>query len=271
MNDSQLFFDDYRRYLREAFDLRSSRNKSYSLRAFARDLGLAVSTLTELLNGKYGLSPERAVSVAKNLNLNDLQTQHFSNLVAMKYARKAEDKERARLAVEERLATPSQELTTDQFKTVSEWHHLAILELAELKGFVSDPVWMSKRLGLTLEVVQESLDRMERLGLITRNEGEIKPTGTFTSVGNGLASEAIREAHRQVIAKAAKALDSQEVEKREVSSTMFSIDTEDLPAAKEELMKFRRQFAMKYTKGKNPDSVYCLGIQLFSLLESEQL
>jgi uncharacterized protein (TIGR02147 family) len=269
MNDSQLFFDDYRRYLREAFDLRSSRNKSYSLRAFARDLELAVSTLTELLNGKYGLSPERAIRVAKNLNLNDLQSQHFSNLVAMKYSRKTEDRETARIAVEERLATPSQELSTDQFKTVSGWHHMALLELAETKNFISDPEWMAKRLGLSLVEIQESLSRMERLGLIVWEAGQLKPTGAFTTVGNGRTSDALREVHGQLISKAAKALGAHDMEKRDVSSTIFSIDTEDLPAAKEELMKFRRQFAMKYSKGKSADGVYCLGIQLFSLLESE--
>lgn len=265
-NRTQLFFEDYRQYLREAFDLRISRNKNYSLRSYAKDLGLAVSTLTEVLAGKYGLSPERATEVAEKLNLSTIQSEHFCNLVTMRFSRKAEAREEARRAVEKRLSTHTQEVPTDQFKTIAQWQHSALLRLMETKSYVQDTAWIARRLGMTPEEVSPFFDRLERLNLITREDGRFKATGELVTVGDGRSSEALRQAHKDIMLKAMVAIEEAPMSERQMSSTMFPIDKEDLDAAKEELTQFRRHFAAKYCKGKNADDVYVLGMQFFSLL-----
>ncbi|MFS4460851.1 TIGR02147 family protein [Bdellovibrio sp. HCB2-146] len=265
-NSTQLFFEDYRQYLREAFDLRSSRNKNYSLRSFAKDLGLAVSTLTEVLAGKYGLSPERATDVAVRLNLSAMQSEHFCNLVTMRFSRKMEAREEARRAVEQRLSTHTQEVPTEQFKTIAQWQHSALLRLLETKNYVQENSWIGQRLGLPPEEVDAFFERLEKLNLIVREDGRFKPTGEFVTVGDGRASEALRQAHKDIMKKAIVAIDDVPINERQMSSTMFAIDKNDLEAAKEELTQFRRQFASKYCKGNNTDDVYVLGMQFFSLL-----
>lgn len=50
----------YQHYMLSEFEGRKSRNPGYSLRAFARDLGLAAPKLSEILRGKGGLSEASA-------------------------------------------------------------------------------------------------------------------------------------------------------------------------------------------------------------------
>lgn len=51
---------DYRNLLKEKLSKRLSLNPKYSLRAFARDLSISSGQLSLVLNGKKGISPERA-------------------------------------------------------------------------------------------------------------------------------------------------------------------------------------------------------------------
>lgn len=271
MNHGQaLFYNDYRLYLTEAFETRRVRNPNYSLRAFARDLGLAVSTLAEVQKGKYGLSPVRAQEVASKLNLSQRQCEHFADLIAAQFARSKETRAQAQKAVENRITNFVQEVSLDSFKIVSEWHHMAFLELMDLEQHHLDKNRYAKKLGVSLDVIEDSLDRMSRLGLVELTENSVKPTSQFTSVNNNYNSEAVRSFHKQIIEKALYAIERQDNDKREVSSTLFSVKREDFPAARKALMDFRREFASKFGTTSNADDVCSLSIQFFSLLAPEE-
>lgn len=237
------------------------------MRAFARDLGLATSTLTEIMKGKYGLSQERAFEVAEKMHLNESQCQHFAELFTMRFSRSEKAKRLARASVQARATQVHQDLQEDAFRTISDWHHLAILELLEIEHHNYDTLaLLSERLELPQDLIMDSLDRLQRLQLIEFKKDRLVTTGNFTTVGNGRASEAIRSFHKQVLARAQQALESQSPEAREFSSTIFSISREDIEAAKKLLQNFRREFATRFSKSKSPDDVFCLSLQFFSLL-----
>lgn len=236
------------------------------MRAFARDLGLATSTLTEIMKGKYGLSPQRALDVANHLNLSEGQAQHFADLFTMHFSRSEKQKKQAKAAVLARTSQVCQHIQDDAFKIISDWHHLALLELLELENHSHETAHLlAERLDLPQDLISESLGRLERLNLIENKKGRLVPTGEFTTVGNGRASEAVRNFHRQILQKAQAALEAQSVHEREYSSMIFSVTKQDLEAAKKLLQSFRREFAARFSKTKTPDDVFCLNIQFFSL------
>lgn len=270
MNGQALYYNDYRLYLSEAFQTRRARNPNYSLRAFARDLGLAVSTLAEVQKGKYGLSPSRALEVAAKLNLSKHQSEHFADLIAAQFARTEEQRQMAQAAVEKRIANFVQEVSLDSFKVISEWHHMAFLELMDLEKHHLDKSRYAKKLGVEEKVIEDSLERMARLGLIELTETSVKPTSHFTSVNNNYNSEAIRSFHKQIIEKALYAIERQDNDKREVSSTLFSVKREDFPAARKALLDFRREFASRFGTTENADDICSLNIQFFSVLAAEE-
>jgi transcriptional regulator with XRE-family HTH domain len=72
---------DYRDYLRQEYLRRRATVPGYSLRAYARDLGLSPSHLCEILNGGQNLSPARARLIAARLSLSPAAERRFSALV----------------------------------------------------------------------------------------------------------------------------------------------------------------------------------------------
>ena len=56
-------------FLGAEFSKRKLRNETYSLRAFARDLGVSASRLSEILSGKLGISEKTAETIASKLRL----------------------------------------------------------------------------------------------------------------------------------------------------------------------------------------------------------
>lgn len=268
MKNTTVYHSDYRKYLKEAFEKRVARNPSYSRRAFARDLGLAISTLTELMKGKYGLSAQRALDVGQRLHLSESHSRHFADLFVMKFARSEDTKRKAKAAVQKRVNQITQELQEDAFITISEWYHMALLELLEIESHsYENAEILGRKLDLSGKEIVASLQRLERLELIIEKDGRLIPTGDFTSVGDGRASEAIRRFHIQILEKARNALHKHAMEDRAMSSTVFSVSRKDVPSAKKYLQNFRRDFAKRFSKSKDLDDVFCLSIQFFSLLE----
>lgn len=76
-------YNDYRSFLKTTLEERSSRDRKYSLRAMAAELGLGHSSLCEVMKGKKNLSPERAAKVAEHLNLSQVGIEYFCLLVSL--------------------------------------------------------------------------------------------------------------------------------------------------------------------------------------------
>jgi uncharacterized protein (TIGR02147 family) len=265
MSETENFYSDYRKYLEECFRLRCLKNPRYSQAAFARDLSLSPSTLSELMNGKYGLSAERALEVGKKLKLNSAHNKHFVELFRVKFARKKSQRKSASESVRLRQQIGEQLVTNDKFKTISEWHHLALLELTETSNFKLDKEVIGKRLGLTSAEVTDSIARLERLGLVKIKNRKLKPTGLFTTVDSELGSAAISKYQTDLMQKGLLAMDAQSREERDVSSVVFAFAKEDMLAAKSEIQEFRRNFALRFSKNIKKEEVYCLSMQMFAL------
>lgn len=69
--------EDYRQMLGSELERRQSRNPRYSLRAFARDIGLHASDLSKILRGKKPIPLSTAVSVVPRMNWTPDRQQDF--------------------------------------------------------------------------------------------------------------------------------------------------------------------------------------------------
>ena len=259
----------YADYLRQRLQERISANSRYSLRAFARDLGLNASKLSEVLNRKQGLSVESARKICAKLALSTEDTEYFCRLVEASDARSKRQRLAAQTAIETLGRDESlRQIQDDTFKIISDWYHYALLSLTETSGFKSDAVWIAKRLGITKLEVEEAIKRLERLELLEVSGTKIKSTGVQLTTASGLASESIRKFNRQVIEKSLQAIALQTVDEREIGTLTTSIHTDDLPAIKDLVRRQRRelnQFIMARNKIRKPNEVYCLATQFFRL------
>lgn len=262
--------NQYREILKNEFESRSSRNSRYSLRAYSRDLGISPTSLSLILSGQQGLSKPQAEKLARQIGFNKEQQRMFIDLVECAHARssKVRDLARVRLIKHD---TSGSSLQLDQFRMISDWYHLAILELTALPIFKSNVTWIAKSLGITREQAEQGVDRLKKLEFLEEVDGVLKQTQDFMATPSGVPSAAIKSFHHQLLKKAEAALDEQSVEERDFSSVIFGMDEKDMDWAKEKMREFRRELMARLENNPKKNNVYCLNMNLFRLSQKERL
>lgn len=257
----------YRDILKREFASRSQRNARYSLRAFARDLEFLPSRLSDILNGKQGLSRKSASALAEKLGFSRSENEFFCALVDKEHARSHSKREIAGNEIQKiRARHEYTELSEEAFAIIADWYHFAIMELVTVDGFINDKHWIARRLGISPVEAELGLQRLIRVGLLEKKGRRLHVAVEYPASMSEVPSQAIRSHHRQVLEKAGAALHLQSVDTRDFSSITMAIDSGDLPAIKEEIRKFRRGLEKCFKGGKKKkNSVYCLGVQFFGL------
>ena len=258
---------NYRNFLISELETRKRRNPSYSLRAFARDLEVPASRLSEVINGKVGLSEERAVKIAERLGFSASDRELFVNLVLSEHSRSAVIKKLSQQRVQQRNEFLTH-IDEDTFKLISDWHYAAIMEILISSKMPHDANTFAKRLGISPDLVASSLERLERLNLIEKKDDRwVCMHGSQTTAAD-IPSEAVRSFHKQVINKAMDSIEKQPVENRDISSLMVSINKNQIPLVKQRLESFRRSLMIELETASDRESVYCLALQFFEITEA---
>lgn len=229
----------------EALKRKQAKNSSYSLRALARDCGVSHSFLSLIANGKKKMPRHLELILTEN------------KIVPVKKKQKSTDE--------------YFQLSLDQFHLISKWYHFALLELLTLKNAKTSPQWLSKKIGVPLFEVKLALERLERLGYLS-NENGLKVCTPKSSVKPKKADLAVRLYHTEMLEKARVAMlktAQSDFEKREISGMTLAINKEKLPLAKKKINKFKREMAKLLCDDQTSD-VYQLSVQFFSLLNKEK-
>lgn len=253
-------------FLYSYFNKRVVNNRNYSIRAFARDMLVSPANLSKVLRGQRGFSHKTLTIVARKLQLNESEAQLLRDLTDSQFAKSVIKKNQAK----KRLLTShfvQLQIEREKVELISNWQHLALLSLLEVKGFRSDLDWMAGQLKLTKRTVKEALQNLINVGAVKVENGIYKSRGYLFVDPKGIPSEAVKEFHRQVIGKAKEAIDSQGLDERELFSLMFCFDITKMKAAKAKISKFRQEFEEEF--GPNIKSegqhVYGLSLQFFNL------
>ncbi len=257
----------YRQLLERELETRLRRNPGYSLRAFARDIGMPVSKLSEVLRGIRGISPKTAEKIIRRMKLSPQESAVFLNLVQLH-----QKKSRVvRKLAEEKLKTMDAvdgygQLSLERFKIISDWHHFAILELTELAVFNSDPKWIARRLEVSEAAVRQAIERLLDFGLLERTaKGELRQTHANLATPSGVPSSEIREHHSQILMKADNALHDVDLKERDFSAITLAFHSEQMDEIRHELLELRRRLGKKIQDTPGKDRVYCLSLQFFPL------
>jgi len=191
---------NYRSYLKAVFADRAARRPAYSVRAFAKQLGLAQSFLAEILRNKKNLSPEGALRISSSLGLNREETDYFSSLVQLETT-KDED---ARASILDRIRglRPQggiTDLSIDTFKVIADWYHIPILELTYLKGFEFTPANVAKRLGISVTEAEVGIERLLRVELLESVKGKYRKTKDYVLFQSAIPNKAVTRFHQHFL------------------------------------------------------------------------
>lgn len=257
---------DYREFLKEEYCRRRSRNSGYSLRAFARDLGLSYSRLNESINYKKGLSAKAAEKIAKSLSLTNTEREILISLVEAAHGRSKASRQLAKEKLQSILkAVEPLVLSREAFQFISNWYHYAILELIRVNGFEYNPAWIAERLGITPTEVKVAISRLKKMNLLAEKMGLPVSTQDFVASTTDLPSEGLKVHHDQLLDLAKAAIYLQPLEERDFSSITMAFNKKDMPKAKQMIKAFRRNFYREMNVSDEKDTVYAITVQFFQL------
>jgi len=227
--------------LKTELSKKRARNGAYSLRSYARDLGIDPSNLSKILNEKKTIGKNLRRNLTKKLGFDDHEFENWSDKKYTKHS-------------------------LEVFQIVSEQQHYAILELFKLKGFSGTPKEISHLLDIDISKARESLMRLRETGLLKRHANTRKwmpSEDSSSSILSVATSKAHRDQQKQILEGAISALSDIPIEWRSQSSITVAIDTYKLDEAKQLIKKFRREIASLLTSSENRNEVYQLSISLY--------
>lgn len=225
---------------------RKQKNPSYSLRAFARDLGVGKTTISDVINGDRRLSIQNIELIAKSLKLsNEIVSTLKSELPYKKN-------------------TDRDIIEDNDLILIEDWYYLAILNIAKLSATECSGEWIGKRLGLPVEVATLALDFLIERGYIENVDGKLSRKAKLFTTTNDIPSASIVEHHKQTLEIAGNALDDVPVALRDFTTVTYAIDPLQIPEVKDLILNFHRRLG-KVLERDVTQEVYRLNIQFFPL------
>lgn len=260
-------FKTFEGYLSNVLETRQLKNPAYTISAFARQLGLPPSRLSEILKGKIGISVKRAMDIADILKLSEKDKEFFINLVQAEHDRNPLQRQKA----QDKISDFYDKYAALEEGKISNWYHLALLELIGLDENLGNEQ-LASRLGLSEVIAENSINELLAMGAISKSQ----TANGFTIVDANretamdIPSESVKQLNEQILGKAAQELRLQDVSNRDFSIAVFGFNKEQLPLAKERIKQFRRDFMKEFESAPHKDSVYSMSLQFFELTQTSK-
>jgi uncharacterized protein (TIGR02147 family) len=246
-------------FLKLELKKKQENNSSYSMRGFAKYLGMDSGSLSAILNRKIPLTIKRFDRLVTKFKLAERQIQQYR---------------------EEILQSSSSPVAFKMLKedgaiALSKAHYSIILHLFDLSSFKSDVEWIANRVGITIDECSEALHRLESLKLI-----ELQENGNYIKIVDNISflngrtpesGKALKELMREYFDLAFRGIDEALDSERLHSGTIFSIKKSELPGIIEHLRNTRVKILSSQNKIKKKDEVYLLSISMVPMLNSKEL
>jgi uncharacterized protein (TIGR02147 family) len=242
MNSLQLLLNE--KYLEM-----KAKNPRLSHRYFAQKLGLSSGALSEILKGKRNVSTKLAAKIAARLHLDPTTTASLT---------------RAPFEEEPHVEIDYMQLRDDQFHMISDWPHFAILNLVKSDFCEHKATWFADQLNLPLKVVQECIDRLLRLKMLSYERRKYMRTQSSFKTSDDILNLSIRKSNFEDLEMMKDHLQTLGVHERDHSSVTMLVDSAQMPDIKKWLRRAQDQFAHKFETTKSK-SAFRLTFSLFPL------
>jgi len=246
--------DDIPSLLRERLRAAMRRNSRFSLRSFAKQLGIDHSTLSQVLRSKRTLSARALEAIGKRMGL--------SEEAIRTYAQSLRKKPNSKSAPQD---IRSFHFDLDTFQLLSVWYHSAILELIQVQGFKTDSRWIAKTLGIAEEDVNVALQRLLRLGLLEMSGRDrwIDKSGDAEFHSAALTEVACNQMNQEIHELAVHAIQRVASQHRAHRQMVLALNSTKLPRLKVLADEFMKEIRSLASESDTKDDVYQVEISLF--------
>lgn len=270
-------YQNYRCYLKAAYDAEKQRRKNFSLRYVAKVTGFGSSGYIKMvMDGQRNLSPNTIGQISKVFRHGKKESAFFEALVLFNQA-KNDDQRQLYL---ERLSnlkpkTVMTELARAKYEYFTQSHFVIIRELVALPDFQDDPKWIASRLTPAIRPrdAEHAMKVLETLQLIQKNaEGRWEQTDESLATPPEIAAPEIYQYHNNMINLAKQALLHGDSQLNDVTALTIPICKKDLPQIKTKIAALREEIMslVNNSPDKNFDEVFQLNIQCFPVTNAQR-
>ena len=240
--------------LRERLRTAMRRNPRFSLRSFAKQLGIDHSTLSQVLRSRRRLSARALGAVGKRMGLSEETIRAYAQSIRKKSSSNRRP---------ENLRSYDFDLDTFQFLSV--WYHYAILELIKVRGFKTDSRWIANALGIGVEDVNIALQRLLRLGLLEMSGRDrwIDKSGDAEFRSTALTEVVCNQMNQEIHELAIDAIKRIPNQHRVHRQMVVALASSKLPRLRMLADEFMSELRSLVSEGDANDDVYQVEISLF--------
>jgi uncharacterized protein (TIGR02147 family) len=260
-------FFDYREYLRAVYNFRKKELPGFSHRSFSREAGISSPNyLLRVLKGTRSLSGAYIAGFCKALGLKRGEARYFAMLVRFNNETAADKKEKVlRSLLALRCRRGILKLDDRKLKFFSKWYYPLIRELAVIMDFKDDFNLLARSCfpRITAQQAASSLSYLLRAGFLKKDVGgRYTRTEPLISSGDEVQSTILRNYHRRTLGQSMEALNTVNLENRDISSLTLSVSRKTYFAIKKEIQVFRKRLLVMAKEDTGPEMVCLAGFQL---------
>lgn len=260
----------YRDYMRDYYTEAKAHTRHMSFRYLSQRAGFKSPNFYKLvMEGARNLSEDGAQRIARALDLDAEERSFFLELVAFDQGERAEQRNAAfeRISASQRFRQARQ-LDHETFEYLSAWYYPTIREMVARDDFQESPEWIAAQLlpPITPKQAARALELLMQLELIVRDEsGRLVRQDPTLSTGHEVRALAVGNYHRQMLERAAYAIERVPSRERLLGATTMCIDASSFEEIKLRVNQLRELVMELAEQCDAHERVYQFNIQLFPL------
>jgi uncharacterized protein (TIGR02147 family) len=267
-------YDNYRKFLKDAYLALKAKDKKFSFRYFARVAGFnSHNFLRLIIEGKSNMSVASAEKMIKFFKLNAEESRFFHSLVLLNQAKTHEEKQTyAKEILRSQTYRRIHPFNEAKYEFFAHWYVSAVRELVALPGFKEDPAWIARHVvpAIKTSEAKKALEDLLQLGLIKRNDhGTLVQSEALLSTPPEVSSAYVANWHKEYLKRAAESIELLPREMRDISAVSFGFSKKNINLLKEMIVTFRKEVLHLASQQDDKDVLMQLNMQIFMLAETE--
>jgi len=232
---------------------------------------LSPAGLSLILSKKRPLSVARAAEIADRLHLARREKEYLELLVRLDGAKNESERQSLteRLAQYRKKSSPAHYGKLDQFRLISDWFGLAILEyVTELAGPHSKET-IAHAFGISVHEAETTLARLRRLDLIVDQDDRIQRTHNRLVFESEHGHAALRTYYRDLLEKVEESI-AGTTSDRVIGTEVFAFDPHDLDAVRDLTDRYLNDLVALAYRGKNRTQIFQAFTGIFNLQKKQE-
>lgn len=260
-------YDDFRAYLKAAFESLKAEDASWSYRKFAREAGISnPGYLLDVIVGKRTLSRNQALKMAPVFGMNEAETEFLLRLAEFGQAKRDADRQAIyKDMMQRRNRSRFARFSPSLVKYYQDYRYSLVRCAVNAFDFRGDCEMLGKLLEppLAPALVRKYVQDLENWGLIIRGSGgRYHVTQKFVEPPPTL-SALVRRLNREWILQASEVPFKFGPADRHISTLLVMVSEETRGKLMELAEKFRKEMLDLVERDTDPEMILQLSIQLF--------